>query len=68
MVQLLKLAEWFGAHELRDRCDSRLCQLLHGVGNRQQVSDSREEAAAQALEAGVQHYLTKTGEWLLSGC
>ncbi|EFN59827.1 expressed protein [Chlorella variabilis] len=65
VVQILKLADWFGAHELRDRCDSRLCQLLHGLSNRQAVSDSREEAAAQALEAGIQHYLTKTVGWLL---
>lgn len=61
VVQILKLADWFGAHELRDRCDSRLCQLLYGLSNRQQISDSREEAAACALEAGIQHCLTKTG-------
>lgn len=137
VVQLLKLADWFDAHELRDRCDERLVQLLTGISNRQQVgagcklmpglpagqgarhgrcsaptlqtprllcfvarplhgsalpgssadrhcvataaasfpsdcnpatthhllqiNDSREEAAAMALEAGVQHYLTKTG-------
>ncbi|PSC74147.1 hypothetical protein C2E20_2793 [Micractinium conductrix] len=65
VVQLLKLADWFDAHELRDRCDKRLCQLLTGLSNRQQVSDSREEAAAMALEAGLQHYLTKTVAWLL---
>ncbi|KAL4855063.1 hypothetical protein ACK3TF_004290 [Chlorella vulgaris] len=65
VVQILKLADWFGAHELRDRCDSRLCQLLYGLSNRQQISDSREEAAACALEAGIQHCLTKTVGWLL---
>lgn len=37
MVQLLKLADWFDAHELRDRCDERLVQLLTGLSNRQQV-------------------------------
>ena len=31
VVQLLKLADWFDAHELRDRCDKRLCQLLTGA-------------------------------------
>jgi hypothetical protein len=61
VVQILKLADWFDAHELRSRCDERLCQLLTGLSNRQQVHDSREEAAAAALEAGLQHYLTKTG-------
>lgn len=61
VIQILKLADWFSAHELRQACDERLCTLLHGVSNRQQVSDSREEAASQALEAGVQHCLTKTG-------
>ncbi|KAL4436126.1 hypothetical protein ABPG77_005574 [Micractinium sp. CCAP 211/92] len=65
VVQLLKLADWFDAHELRDRCDERLVQLLTGISNRQQINDSREEAAAMALEAGVQHYLTKTVGWLL---
>lgn len=61
VIQILKLADWFSAHELRQACDERLCTLLHGLSNRQQVSDSREEAASQALEAGVQHCLTKTG-------
>lgn len=61
VIQILKLADWFDAHELRDRCDERLCQLLQGIAHRQSVSDSREEAASQALEAGVHHYLTKTG-------
>jgi hypothetical protein len=65
VIQILKLADWFSAHELRQACDERLCTLLHGLSNRQQVSDSREEAASQALEAGVQHCLTKTVGWLL---
>lgn len=69
VIQILKLADWFSAHELRQACDERLCTLLHALSNRQQVSDSREEAASQALEAGVQHCLTKTGGcWAEGSC